>query len=169
MKIHNLVRGLVPSLLLLATLGLTATECQAQAVNEKTISEIQSVLTKHDESLNQHNVAGLMALYAPDSKTVMMGTGPGEKWQGIEEIRGAYGEIIKDFDKGSLSHSCYWRTGGVSANVNMAWLAAMCKMGDAKQGQRREYELNVSGTLEKIGGKWLIRSIHFSNLTGGEK
>lgn len=34
-------------------------------------------------------------------------------------------------------------------------------------GQKREYELNVSGVLRKISGKWYFQSLHYSNVTGG--
>jgi hypothetical protein len=43
----------------------------------------------------------------------------------------------------------------------------MCKFADSKDGKKREYELNVSGVLRRIGSKWYFQSIHFSNLTGG--
>lgn len=128
------------------------------------ISQIAAVLQKHDEALNQHDLEGVMSVFAPTDKTVVMGTGPGEKWQGKDEIKAAYTEIFKDFDKGTATHDCSWRTGEIAGAT--AWIASMCKFADAKGGQKREYELNVSGVLRKIGGKWYFQSLHFSNLTG---
>ena len=56
-------------------------------------------MQKHDEAMNQHNLEGITALFAPDSKTVILGTGPGERYQGREEIKTAYTEMFKDFDR----------------------------------------------------------------------
>ena len=128
------------------------------------IGQISAVLETHDNALNQHDLDGIMSVFAPNDKTVVMGTGPGEKWQGKDEIKAAYTEIFKDFDKGTSTRDCSWKTGEISGAT--AWMASMCKFSDSKGGQKREYELNVSGVLRKIGGKWYFQSLHYSNLTG---
>jgi len=108
----------------------------------------------------------LLSVYADGLNTVMMGTGPGGRWEGKDEIKAAYGQIVRDFDTGSLSHSCYWKDGGV--NGNMAWLAAMCKMADTSNKKKRESELNVSAVFEKLNDKWYVRSMHYSNVISGK-
>ena len=128
------------------------------------LSQIVALLQKHDDALNQHDLDGIMSVFAPTTNIVVLGTGPGERWSGRDEIRSAYTEIIKDFDKGTATHDCYWKTGDITGNA--AWVAAMCKFADSKDGKKREYELNVSGVLRQIGGKWYFQSLHFSNLTG---
>jgi uncharacterized protein (TIGR02246 family) len=150
--------------MLLIAFGLGAPICLAQAQGSSTRTDVAELLKKHDEALNQQNLGGLLALYAPSPKTVMLGTGPGEKFQGKEEIKTAYTEIFKDFDKGTQTHSCYWRDGGGSGNV--VWGAAMCKFSDAKGEKKREYELNVSMVAEKQGGKWQFVLLHYSNVVG---
>jgi uncharacterized protein (TIGR02246 family) len=149
---------------LLITLALCASVCLAHAQGSSTRADIAALLKKHDEALNQHNLEGVLALYAPSPKTVMLGTGPGEKYQGKAEIKTAYTEIFKDFDKGTMTHSCYWKDGGGSGT--MVWGAAMCKMADAKGEKKREYELNVSMVAEKQGGKWQFVLLHYSNVVG---
>jgi uncharacterized protein (TIGR02246 family) len=149
---------------LLIALYLCVLVCQAHAQGSSTRADVAELLKKHDEALNQHNLEGVLALYAPSPKTVMLGTGPGEKYQGKAEIKAAYTEIFKDFDKGTLTHSCYWRDGGGSGN--MVWGAAMCKLADAKGEKKREYELNVSLVAEKQGGKWQFVLLHYSNVVG---
>src|SRR5262245_58522250 len=109
-------------------LCLYAPVCQAQAQEGITRADVAELLKKHDDALNQHNLGGVLALYSPSPKTTLLGTGPGEKFQGKEEIKAAYAEIFKDFDRGTLTHSCYWRDGGGSGNV--VWGAAMCKFSD---------------------------------------
>jgi uncharacterized protein (TIGR02246 family) len=149
---------------LLIALCLGASVCLAQAQGRSTRADVAALLKKHDEALNQHNLEGVLALYAPSPKTVMLGTGPGEKYQGKAEIKTAYTEIFKDFDKGTQTHSCYWKDGGGSGNL--VWGAAMCKFSDAKGEKKREYELNVSMVAEKQGGKWQFVLLHYSNVVG---
>lgn len=138
---------------------------QAQKQSDSELTQLAALLQKHDDALNQHDLDGVMSVFAPTAKTVVMGTGPGERWQGKDEIRAAYTEIFKDFDKGTSTRDCSWRTGEISGAT--AWLASVCKFSDSKGGQKRDYELNVSGVFRKIGGKWYFQSLHYSNLTGG--
>jgi len=150
------------ALLIVLCLGVSVWLAQAQ--ESSTRADIMELLKEHDEALNQHHLDALLALYAPSPKTIVIGTGPGEKFQGPEEIKAAYLEIFKDFDKGTLTHSCYWKDGGGSGNV--VWGAVMCKYTDAKGGKPREYELNVSAVAEKQGEKWQFVLLHYSNLVG---
>jgi len=136
----------------------------AQKQQDGDLAQIVALLQRHDEALNQHDIDGVMSVFAPSDKTVVMGTGPGERWQGKDEIRAAYAEIIKDFDKGTASRDCNWKTGEIAGPT--AWIASMCKFSDSKDGKKRQYELNVSGVLRKIDGKWYFQSLHYSNLTG---
>lgn len=154
----------IRSTVLLTTLCLSVLICLAQAQGKSTRADVAELLKKHDDALNQHNLEGVLALYSPSPKAVMLGTGPGEKFQGNAEIKTAYTEIFKDFDKGTLTHSCYWKDGGGSGSV--VWLAAMCKFTDAKGDKKREYELNVSAVAEKQGGKWQFVLMHYSNIVG---
>lgn len=112
MKRSALVSRLGRFGLLLALLCVTAPLGLAQGGGG-----VAELLSKHDEALKQHDLNGIMALFAPGPKTVVLGTGPGEKYQGAQKIREAYGEIFKDFDKGTLTHNCYWKDGAVSGNM----------------------------------------------------
>ena len=152
------------SVFLLTILGLGLPICRAQAQEGKGDPGVTALLKEHDEAMNQHNLEAVTALFAPDSKTVIIGTGPGERYQGREEIKTAYTEMFKDFDKGTLTHDCYWKEGG--GNENLKWGVAMCKFADSKAGNKREYGLNVSAVLKKEGDKWQFVMMHYSNLTG---
>jgi ketosteroid isomerase-like protein len=138
--------------------------CLAQTQQSAQQAEIADMLKKHDDAMNRHDLDGVMALYSSDPKTVMLGTGPGERFLGEAEIRSAYTEMFKDFDKGTLKHECYWKDGRGSSDV--VWGAFMCKFSDSKGGKNREYELNVSAVAEKEAGKWQFVMIHYSNLVG---
>ena len=151
--------------LLLVTFAVAPVRAPAQENPE--VKNLAELLAQHDEALGRKDVDALMSLYADGNNTVMMGTGPGERWQGKAEIRGAFDQIVKDYDSGSQTRDCYWRTGGV--NGNMAWVSAMCKMGDSLKKKKRSYELNISAVFEKVSDKWLVRSMHYSNVVGGAK
>src|SRR5262245_14249515 len=151
---------------LLTIFGLAGPVCLAQAQGSKADPGVAELLKKHDDAMNQHNLDGMLTLFAPGPKTVVIGTGPGERYQGREEIKTAYTEFFKDFDKGTLVRECYWKEGGGSDKLR--WGAAMCKFTDAKEGKKREYGLNVSVVVEKAGDKWQFVMMHYSNLTGGQ-
>ena len=138
---------------------------QAQKQPDANVTQLAALLQKHDDALNQHDLDGIMSVFAPSEKTVVLGTGPGEKWQGKNEIRSAYTEIFKDFDKGTSKRECSWRTGEIEGST--AWIASMCTFSDSKGDQKRAYDLNVTGVLRKVSGKWYFQSLHFSNLTSG--
>ncbi len=165
MRKSTLVMSLIRCGLLLASLSMGAAVCLAQAQRSDVQAEVADLLKKHDDALNQHNLEGVLALYSASPKTVVMGTGAGERFQGKEEIKAAYTEIFKDFDKGTMAHNCYWKTGG--GNATLVWGAATCKFSDSKGEKKREYEMNVSLAAEKQGGKWQFVMLHYSNPTGG--
>lgn len=149
--------------LLLAVVSLGVPVCPAQAQEDKTDPGVAELLKKHDEAMNKHDLEGIVALFAPGPKTVILGTGPGERYQGLEEIKTAYTHFFEAFDKGTQKRECYWKDGGGSNSAK--WGAVMCKFTDSKEGKKREYELNVSGVLEKEGDHWQFVMMHFSNLT----
>jgi uncharacterized protein (TIGR02246 family) len=158
----------LPSRLLLFValiLCSSAIAAMAQKSGDPGIAGVADLLARHDEALNQHDLDGVMKLFDPGPKTVIMGTGPGEKYQGTDQIRDAYTHIFDDFDKGTAKHDCYWKTGDVRGDT--AWMDAMCKFSDSKGGKPREYELNVSGVAVKKGNQWYFQSLHYSNVTGG--
>ncbi len=139
---------------------------EAPVTDAQTIAEVVNLLTLHDQALNQHNLNAVIDLFAPGDETVVIGTGLDERYLGKSGIMEAYSHFFQDFDKGTLAHDCYWKTGGTRGDLG--WLTAMCKMSDSLAGRRRDYGLNVSAVLERMEDKWLIRSLHFSNLTEGQ-
>ena len=160
----KLVTTVLRTLVMAIIIGLTVQVSLGQERSAE-VTELANLLKQHDDALGQKNLDNLMALYAEGPNTVMMGTGPGERWEGKTQIREAFTQIIKDYDR-SPSRDCYWRTGGI--NGDMAWVAAMCKMSDSLKNTKRDYELNVSAVFERQGGKWLVRSMHYSNVVSGK-
>src|SRR5262249_28050003 len=112
------------------------------------------------------NLAGIMATFATAPNTVVLGTGPEERWVGPEQIKEAYTHIFQGYDAGTLTTTPEWRTGGVSGN--MAYLAGTWNAKDSLKGKTREYALNVSAALHRQNGKWRIVMLHMSNPTAPE-
>jgi uncharacterized protein (TIGR02246 family) len=126
---------------------------------------IQSLLAEHDKALKDQDLAAVVATFVPGSDTVLLGTGPGERWLGQQEIKAAYEHFFADYDRGTLSIDCGSRASG--RRGNLAWLAASCRFTDALGNRKRAYEVNITAVAEKQDSAWRFRAFHFSNLTGG--
>ena len=61
-------------------LALSAIEGRSQKTQSADLSQIVALLQKHDNALNQHDLDGIMSVFAPTSNIVVLGTGPGERW-----------------------------------------------------------------------------------------
>ena len=131
----------------------------------KIVEEVKLVLQKHDKALNDKNLDALLATFSNDPKTVVLGTGEGERYVGQQTIKEAYTEILKDYDPGTLTTDCDWKTGGVDQAGTTAWVAATCKAQDSLKNTKRDYVLNVSGALQKEGDGWRFVMLHMSNAT----
>jgi ketosteroid isomerase-like protein len=143
----------------------SAATTTAGKVDPKVVEEVKEMLAKHDKAINDQNLDAVMATFSNDPKTVVLGTGQGERFVGTDAIRQAYMEIFKDYDKGTLETNCDWKTGDADDAGKMAWLAATCQAKDAKAGVKREYVLNVSAAVVKQDGGWRFTMLHMSNQT----
>lgn len=175
MKKMYLVAGLVLMGLLLSACqkeepsatnsSAPATASPAATADPNAVENAKAVLQKHDKALNDKNLDALMSTFSSDPKTVMLGTGEGERYLGQQTIREAYTEITKDYDAGTLVTNCDWKTGGMDDAGTTAWVAATCSCEDSLKGVKRKYVLNVSGALEKKGNDWRFVMLHMSNVT----
>lgn len=134
--------------------------------DQKTPAEIKEVFAQLDQAINEHNLTGVMATYAPSGPIVLLGTGEGERWVGKEEIRAAYEELFKYFDPGTQETRCTWMMQEIEGNL--AWLASMCRITDFLKNQKREYGINLTTILEKVDGRWYLRVVHASTGSPGE-
>lgn len=115
------------------------------------------------KAFSAHDAAGVVALFTPNA--IVVGTGPGEIWGGPEEIAEAHKNFFEAFDPGKQESDVLFRDGNVLGG--MAWITSMSRVKFTKGADVTEFGLNSSVVFEKAGGKWLIRSMHFSNLTSG--
>jgi ketosteroid isomerase-like protein len=149
----------------LSALAMAPALAEEKKMDPKVVEAVKDTLKEHDDALNKQDLKGVMALYADSPGIVLMGTGPGEFWMGKEAIADTYEHFFKDFEAGSLSHDCPFKSGSYQGDV--AWLIASCQMKDKTKEGPREYVVNVSAVLTNEKGTWKYRTLHFSNLTGG--
>jgi uncharacterized protein (TIGR02246 family) len=136
-------------------------------VNPETRAEIKAVLEKHDKAFSAQDLEGVLATYHQGPYTVLMGTGPGEMWAGLEEIGDAYKHFFADFDKGAQAFRYEYVNAQTRGDV--AWMSVMGEVTGNKGGKEMKFAINISGVLLKDQGQWKFSHLHFSNLTGPEK
>lgn len=135
-----------------------------EAATNPEVESIRALLKAHDEAMTNHDLEGVLATLT--EKAAIMGTGPGEIWSGKEEIKDAYEHFFQNFDKGQQDFEYHFRIGGVDADLG--WLMASGNVTGKKDGKDFSYPLNISMTVTKQGGKWLISSMHFSTFATPE-
>jgi uncharacterized protein (TIGR02246 family) len=141
-----------------------AADAQSSETANPELDEIRALLRAHDEAFTNQDLDGVMACFA--DKAAIMGTGPGEIWSGPDEIKVAYQHFFEGFDKGKQKFEYQFRIGGLSPE--MGWMMASGNVTYEKGGKELAYPLNISLTVSKKSGKWLIAAMHFSTLTGAE-
>src|SRR6516225_9015520 len=140
-------------------------DAQASQASNPDLDQIRALLRAHDEAFTNQDLNGVLACFT--EKAAIMGSGPGEIWSGPDEIKVAYQHFFEGFDKGEQKFEYQFRIGGVTAE--MGWLMASGNVTGKKEGKEFAFPLNVSLTVAKKDGKWLIAAMHFSTLTGAAK
>jgi uncharacterized protein (TIGR02246 family) len=148
----------------LAAATLAATASAQDTKENPELEEVRALLKAHDEAMKSKDLPGILALLTDNA--AIMGTGPGEIWSGKEEITTAYEHFFQDFDKGEQNFEYQFKIGALDAG--MGWLMASGNIKGKKDGKPLEFPINISLTVSKSSGKWLIASMHYSTLTGGE-
>jgi uncharacterized protein (TIGR02246 family) len=148
-----------------AALVFPAMAGSAEAAPQGSLEALKALLEAHNKAFTAQNMNGVLATMAPNC--VLMGTGPGELWTGHKEIANAYQHFFKTFDPGKQSFENLWHDGAVGPMGS--WLMAISKVTLVKGDKKTEFGLNLSMACERLSGKWLIRAMHFSNLTGPHK
>lgn len=160
---NSLITGLLGAAAV-TTLASTGTAAEEKEENPE-LEEVRALLKAHDEAMKDQDLDKVVALFA--HKSAMLGTGPGEVWKGHDEIKEAYEHFFKDFDKGEQQFEYQFKIGGLGSD--MGWLLTSGNIKGKKDGKAFEFPLNLSLTVTKQSGKWLLASLHFSTFTGPEK
>jgi uncharacterized protein (TIGR02246 family) len=152
-----------------AMAGVAATVSVAGTVYAETsqeanpeLDQVRALLKAHDEAFTNQDMDGALACFTENA--AVMGSGPGEIWSGPDEIKVAYQHFFEGFDKGEQNFEYQFRIGGLTSE--MGWMMTAGNVNGKKDGKEFAYPLNLSLTVEKNEGKWLVAAMHFSTLTG---
>ena len=146
-----------------ASLNSTA-KAQDKKADNPEIKPVRALLKAHDDAMTNHDLDGVMATLADDA--VILGTGPGEWYQGAKDIKEAYGEFFKGFDKGEQKFEYLSRAGKLGSD--MGYLATTGNVTGKSGGKAIAFPVNITLTVAKKGDAWKIASMHFSTLVVGD-
>src|SRR5215831_2487683 len=137
-------------------------DAQASQGTDSDLDQIRALLKAHDEAFTNQDLNAVLACFT--EKAAIMGSGPGEIWSGPDEIKVAYEHFFEGFDKGEQKFEYQFRIGGLTSE--MGWMMTSGNVEGKKGGKEFAYPLNLSLTVAKTKGKWLVAAMHFSTLTG---
>ena len=146
------------------TTAVAATQTMGAETSDDTnpeLAEVRALLRAHDEAFTNQDLTAVLACF--NDEAAIMGTGPGEIWSGLDEIKAAYEHFFESFDKGEQKFEYQFRIGRLSPE--MGWLMTSGNVNCKKAGKDFSFPLNLSLTVAKKDGKWLIAAMHFSTLT----
>jgi ketosteroid isomerase-like protein len=144
-----------------AVSGPLVASAQTSAAENPELEPIRALLDAHDAAFANHDLDGVMASFS--EKATIMGSGPGEIWSGPEEIKAAHLHFFEGFEIGELNFEYEFSIGEVTSD--MGWMMTSGNVNGNKDGKEFTFPVNISLTVTKDGGKWLIAALHFSTLT----
>jgi uncharacterized protein (TIGR02246 family) len=151
----KIVRIMVALVFVVSFAGISMA-AQSDADVEK---EIMEFVQKYRQAFEQKDLDGVMAFYAEDA--VLIGTGPGERFEGAEEIRMAHTEYFKSFDKEESVLT--WHKS--NRNGDVVWIASMVSINSYFKNNKKEFALNSTMVLAKQEGTWKFVQRHISNIS----
>ena len=132
--------------------------------NGKTEAAVMEVVNQFNEAYARRDIDGLLALVAPDSDLVVLGTGADERRVGPAELKF---QAERDWSQTeALAFELGWNS--ISAAGSVAWLAAEATGRDRVGGQEISFPLRLSAVLEQRKGKWLFVQMHLSTPAAGQ-
>ena len=143
----------------------TVVSVQASPSENPEVEPIRALLKAHDEAFTNQDMNGVLACFTKTA--AIMGSGPGEIWSGLDEIKVAYEHFFQGFDKGRQKFEYQFRIGGLTSE--MGWMMTSGNVTGKKDDKEFAFPVNISLTVAKDSGRWLIAAMHFSTLTGASE
>jgi ketosteroid isomerase-like protein len=147
----------------IAAMVPTVVSAQASSSENPEVEPIRALLKAHDEAFTNQDIDGVLACFTKTA--AIMGSGPGEIWSGPGEIKVAYEHFFQGFDKGQQRFEYQFRIGGLTSD--MGWMMTSGNVTGKRDEKEFAFPVNISLTVAKDSGRWLIAAMHFSTLTGG--
>jgi len=144
------------ALALIVFWGSLSVAAEKDAAIEK---EIKDFIQKYQQAFQAKDLDAIMTMYTEDA--VLLGIGPGERYVGEEEIRGAYIEYFKAFDKEEWTLT--WHKFDNLGDV--VWASGMSNINTYFKNKKGEFALNWSLVLVKKDSAWKFVQRHISNIS----
>lgn len=124
----------------------------------QTQAAVMATLDQFKQAYERRDVEQLLAVFASDPDTVLVGTGADEKRVGLAEIRA---QAERDWAQ-SDSASWEWGWSSVSAAGPVAWATVEAVGQITAAGQEMRLPLRLTVVLEQRNGRWLWVQAHAS-------
>jgi ketosteroid isomerase-like protein len=123
-----------------------------------TQAAVQATLRQWKDAYTRRDLAGALAVIAPDDDVVGIGTGPDEWRVGPEAFKG---QLERDFAQ-SEALSVDYVPLVVSEASPVAWVAGRATVQARVDGQDLTLTGRFTAVLEQRAGRWLLMQTHFS-------
>ena len=134
---------------------------QESAAENTELDPLRALLDAYDNAFTNHDLDGVMATFS--EKAAIMGTGPGEIWEGPDEIKAAHQRFFEGFDYGEQDFNYEYSIGETKPDTG--WMMTSGNVTIKREGKEFTFPVNISLTAVKNGAKWAIATMHFSLLT----
>jgi len=148
----------------LSAASITSASAQKVDPSNPELEPVRALLKAHHDAMAARDMDGVLATFAEDG--AIMGTGPEEIWSGKEELKFAYENFFKGYDKGEQDFESDYRIGALSDE--MGWMLTSGTVSGKLEGADFALPLNISLTVSKSDGAWKIAAMHFSTIPAEE-
>jgi ketosteroid isomerase-like protein len=121
-----------------------------------------AVLNEFNDAISARDLERVLALFAPDEDTFLMGSEAGEMATGPGELQ----ELFRRIFARSGSFSWTWNSKLVSTAGSTAWVALDSVVHYSEASRVRNLPYRITAVLEQRGDKWLLAQFHGSEPAG---
>ena len=151
----RLLRFLGLALCVLIAAAPTTTAGKADPKIEKAVKEF---LDRHAKAYESKDVAGIMALIAPDEDVILIDADSEKPVIGPDAIKAAYESEFSQIKSAKLKYTSTW----IGGKADAAWFSAQCEVSVDTGEDKITLPAHWSGVLEKRDDKWLLVQAHLS-------
>lgn len=132
--------------------------------NDQDKQAVLATLDRYSQLYAAHDVDGIIALFAPDADTVVIGTGADERYLGLDAIRGLFQRNFAESDTADVK----WTWRHVVIVGSAAWVAAEADIHVRPSGVETIVPVRWTVIMEKRGERWLWLHRHASVAASGQ-
>ena len=144
--------------LVICVLIVAVSPAMAGKADPQIEKEVKEFLDSHAKAYESKDLAGLMALIAPDADVVFIDGDSEKPVLGQAAIKTAYEREFSQIKSASVKYTSTW----IGSKGDVAWFAAQCAVSVDTGEDKITLPAHWSGVLEKRDGKWLLVQSHLS-------